>query len=126
MPIIPTPLRENVQTEGLSRTDHEMSTATTRATYSVQSVQAEGLLPFIVNIMEAPMPEKSTSPVFEKYDRSTDPYQHIHSFVNIMAFYSSSDLIWCQVFSLSLKGDALAWFNTLPPHRDNRKQTTFY
>lgn len=38
------------------------------------------------------------------------------SFVSTMAFYSSSDPMWCRAFSLSAKGEALTWFNSLPPN----------
>ncbi|XP_017405448.1 uncharacterized protein LOC108318961 [Vigna angularis] len=33
-----------------------------------------------------------------------------------MAFYTDSDPIMCRAFSLSLKEEALEWYNTLPPN----------
>ncbi|XP_014503259.1 uncharacterized protein LOC106763602 [Vigna radiata var. radiata] len=33
-----------------------------------------------------------------------------------MAFYSKIDLVKCRAFSLSLKGEALEWYYTLPPN----------
>ncbi|XP_014492626.1 uncharacterized protein LOC106755041 [Vigna radiata var. radiata] len=33
-----------------------------------------------------------------------------------MAFYSNSDPVLCRAFSLSLKGEALSWYNALPPN----------
>lgn len=62
------------------------------------------------------MPEKSTLPTFEKYDGSTDLDDHLRSSVNAMAFYSSSDPVMCRVFSPSLKGETLVWYNTLLPN----------
>lgn len=52
---------------------------------------------------------------FEKYDRSTDPNEHLRTFVNTMTFYTASNPVWCRT-SLSLKGETLTWFNTLPPN----------
>ncbi|XP_014490730.1 uncharacterized protein LOC106753435 [Vigna radiata var. radiata] len=49
----------------------------------------------------------------EKYDGSTDPDEHLRSFVGAMTVYSTDNLVWCRVFSLSLKGEALAWFHSL-------------
>ncbi|XP_014521893.1 uncharacterized protein LOC106778447 [Vigna radiata var. radiata] len=73
------------------------------------------LLPFTTAIMQTPLPEKAP-PVLEKYDGSTDPDDHLRIFVNTMAFYTDSDPVMCRAFSLSLKGEALAWYNTLPPN----------
>lgn len=93
-----------------------MNSEIIKVTTSNKTVQAKGLLPFTIIIMEALMSNKSTTLVFEKYDGSTDPDEHLHSFVNIMAFYSSSDPVWCRAFSLLLKGEALAWYKNLPPN----------
>lgn len=48
------------------------------------------------------------------YDGTTDPKAHIKALTNAMAFRTDSDAIWCRAFSLSLKGEALEWFNSLP------------
>lgn len=93
-----------------------MNSEIIKVTTSNKTVQAKGLLPFTIIIMEALMSNKSTTLVFEKYDGSTDPDEHLHSFVNIMAFYSSSDLVCCRAFSLLLKGEALVWYKNLPPN----------
>lgn len=63
----------------------------TKAPILIIIVRVEGLLPFTTTIMDAPMPRKSTSPTFEKYNGSTDLVDHLRSFVNAMAFYSLSD-----------------------------------
>lgn len=49
----------------------------------------EGLHPFTTAMMQAPMPEKKMP-----LGGSTDPDKHLRSFVNTMAFYSSSDTVW--------------------------------
>ncbi|XP_014522255.1 uncharacterized protein LOC106778781 [Vigna radiata var. radiata] len=77
--------------------------------------QAEGLHPFTNNVMGAVMPENKVFPWVEKYGGTSDPVKHLRSFVDAMAVYSSDELVWCRVFSLSLKDEALDWFHSLPP-----------
>lgn len=48
------------------------------------------------------------------YDGTTDLEAHIKSFTNAMAFRTGCDAVWCRAFSLSLEGEALEWFNSLP------------
>ncbi|XP_014523581.1 uncharacterized protein LOC106779884 [Vigna radiata var. radiata] len=50
------------------------------------------------------------------YDDTTDPEAHVKTFTNAIAFQTGSDAIWCRAFSLSLEGEALEWFNSLPPN----------
>ncbi|XP_022637925.1 uncharacterized protein LOC111241862 [Vigna radiata var. radiata] len=76
--------------------------------------QAEGLHPFTANVMGAVMPENKVFPWVEKYGGASDPVKHLRSFVDAMAVYSSDELVWCRVFSLSLKDEALDWFHSLP------------
>lgn len=110
------PSRENDQAGEPSRSGQEANIVAARTTHHVHTVQAEVLLPFIVVVMEAPMLQRKMPPTFKKYNRSTDPNEHLCSFVSTREFYSSSDLVWCRAFSLSLKGETLAWFNNLPPN----------
>lgn len=65
--------------------------------------------------MGAIIPEKKVLPSIEKYGGLKDPTKHLRSFIDAMAVYSSDELVWCKVFSLSLKGEALDWFHSLPP-----------
>ncbi|XP_014517467.1 uncharacterized protein LOC106774959 [Vigna radiata var. radiata] len=73
------------------------------------------LLPFTQAVMQAPMPDRPP-PQIEKFDGTTDPEHHLRNFVDSMAFYSKSDPVKCRAFSLSLKGEALEWYYTLPPN----------
>ncbi|XP_014519762.1 uncharacterized protein LOC106776809 [Vigna radiata var. radiata] len=61
------------------------------------------------------MPERPPPPI-ERFDGTSDPEHHIRNFIDSMAFYSKSDPIKCRAFSLSLKGEALEWYYTLPPN----------
>lgn len=74
---------------------------------------AEGLHPFTVTLMRALMPNNRMLLAIEKYNGSTDLDEHLRSFIDAMVVYASNDLISCKVFSLSLKGEALAWFHSL-------------
>lgn len=77
--------------------------------------QAEGLYPFATQVMRAVIPEKKMLPTMEKYGGATNPVKHLRSFVDAMAVYSPDELVWCRVFSLSLKEETLDWFHSLPP-----------
>ncbi|XP_014511505.1 uncharacterized protein LOC106770195 [Vigna radiata var. radiata] len=61
------------------------------------------------------MPENKVFPWVEKYGGTSDPVKPLRSFVDAMAVYSSDELVWCRVFSLSLRDEALDWFHSLPP-----------
>lgn len=61
------------------------------------------------------MPENKVLPSMEKYGGSTNPIKHLRSFVDVIVVYSSDELVWCRVFSLSLKEEALDWFHSLQP-----------
>lgn len=66
--------------------------------------------------MDVHISEQFVPPQFMIYDGMTDPEAHIKTFTNVMAFRTGSDAIWCRAFSLSLEGEALEWFNSLPPN----------
>ncbi|XP_014522184.1 uncharacterized protein LOC106778710 [Vigna radiata var. radiata] len=61
------------------------------------------------------MPDRPPPPI-ERFDGTSDPEHHIRNFMESMAFYSRSDPVKCRAFSLSLKGEALEWYYTLPPN----------
>ncbi|XP_047150471.1 uncharacterized protein LOC124822506 [Vigna umbellata] len=64
--------------------------------------------------MEEQIPERAFL-VLEKYDGAGDPEEHLRSFVDAMTTYSPNENVWYKVFSLSIKGEALAWFHSLRP-----------
>ncbi|XP_047181876.1 uncharacterized protein LOC124848277 [Vigna umbellata] len=88
--------------------------------------QAEGLHPFTATVMRAPMHENKLLPIMEKYEAITDPEKHLRSFVDVIAIYSLDDSVWCRVFSLSLKDEALDWFHSLQPETADRFATLRY
>ncbi|XP_014523758.1 uncharacterized protein LOC106780037 [Vigna radiata var. radiata] len=81
-------------------------------------------LPFTDAIMRAPMPDRPP-PHVEKFDGTTNPEYRLRNFVDSMAFYTQSDPVKCRAFSLSLRGEALEWYYTLPPNSvDNFRMLT--
>lgn len=61
------------------------------------------------------MPKNKGLLAMERYNGAINPHKHLWSFVDAMAVYSSDDLVWCRVFSLSLKDEGLDWFHSLEP-----------
>ena len=51
----------------------------------------------------------------ECYDGTTDPYEHLDTFLTQANLYTNNDVILCHVFPTSLKGVALTWYSGLPP-----------
>ena len=51
---------------------------------------------------------------FAMYDESSDPYDHMLHFNQVMILNAGDDRLLCKVFPASLKGPALAWFHKLP------------
>lgn len=73
----------------------------------VRPDRVEGLRPFTAAVMRTAMPENKVLPTMETYSGTTDPEKHPQSFMDAMVVYSPDDLVWCRVFSLSIKGIAL-------------------
>ena len=53
-------------------------------------------------------------PAFTTFDGSVDPYDHMLHYNQAMTLNASNDQLLCKVFSVSLRGSALAWFHKLP------------
>ena len=51
---------------------------------------------------------------FSMYDGSSDPYDHMLHFNQVIILSAGNDRLLCKVFPASLKGPALAWFHKLP------------
>ncbi|XP_014497027.1 uncharacterized protein LOC106758609 [Vigna radiata var. radiata] len=71
-------------------------------------------VPFVQAVMDVRISDQFIPPQFKMYDGTGDPEAHVKSFTNAMAFRTGSDAIWCRAFSLSLEGEALEWFNSIP------------
>ncbi|XP_017428541.1 uncharacterized protein LOC108336577 [Vigna angularis] len=109
------------QDEGQARhqgEDHSEADSRRTTNRPVPAGRARTLHPFTTAVMEEQIPERAF-PVLEKYDGSGDPEEHLRSFVNAMTIYSPNENVWCKVFSLSIKGETLAWFHSLRPRTIN-------
>ncbi|XP_014506531.1 uncharacterized protein LOC106766310 [Vigna radiata var. radiata] len=93
----------------------ERVTSTLVTVPAVKEEEAVGQLPFTQAIMDVHISEHFVSPQLSIYDGTIDPNDHIQAFSTRMAFKTGNRAIWCQAFSLSLEGEALEWFNSLPP-----------
>ena len=59
-------------------------------------------------------PRGYTIPKFVMYDGTYDPFDHLMHYWQMMTFDIDNDEFLCKVFSTSLQGTTLAWFNQLP------------
>ena len=66
------------------------------------------------HILSYEPPPDFVIPSFSMYDGSSDPYDHMPHFNQVMILNAGNDRLLCKVFSASLKGPALAWFHKLP------------
>lgn len=94
----------------------EESTMVSRESHMVKTVQLTDMLSFVPTIRNFLISEQFVPLKFKMYDGTTDPEEHLKLFVNQMAFHTTNDVIWWHAFSLSLEGEALEWFNSLPPN----------
>nr|CAN64575.1 hypothetical protein VITISV_003432 [Vitis vinifera] len=55
-------------------------------------------------------------PKFSTYDGTSDPFDHIMHYRQLMTLDIGNDSLLCKVFPASLQGQALSWFHCLPPN----------
>ena len=55
-------------------------------------------------------------PKFSTYDGSSNPFDHIMHYRQLMTLDIGNDALLCKVFPASLQGQALSWFHRLPPN----------
>ncbi|KAJ9678179.1 hypothetical protein PVL29_022921 [Vitis rotundifolia] len=55
-------------------------------------------------------------PKFSTYDGSSDPFNYIMHYRQLMTLDIGNDALLCKVFPASLQGQALSWFHRLPPN----------
>ncbi|RVX22894.1 hypothetical protein CK203_008141 [Vitis vinifera] len=53
-------------------------------------------------------------PKFSAYDGSSDPFDHIMHYRQLMTLDIGNDALLCKVFLVSLQGQTLSWFHRLP------------
>ncbi|XP_062015884.1 uncharacterized protein LOC133732360 [Rosa rugosa] len=75
-----------------------------------------GKSPFTDDILNAAKPRRFTTPVFQKYDGTTDPVDHIKGYKQQMSIETTDEKLMCKIFPSSLTGPASTWFQDLKPH----------
>ncbi|KAL2539831.1 Retrotransposon gag protein [Abeliophyllum distichum] len=71
--------------------------------------------PFFLEVMAVPLPRDFKQSKMEKYDGSSDPVDHIRSFVDLMKLQAIPDAIMCRAFPPMLRQEARDWVATLLP-----------
>ncbi|XP_010243719.1 PREDICTED: uncharacterized protein LOC104587707 [Nelumbo nucifera] len=74
---------------------------------------------FSPDIITEPLPPNFKAPTLERYDKNTDPNDHLESFRALMILYGYSDALTCRTFQATFKGAARRWFSSLPPQSIN-------
>ncbi|RVW24874.1 hypothetical protein CK203_079493 [Vitis vinifera] len=72
--------------------------------------------PFCSQIIHYEPPRGFLVPKFSTYDGSSDPFDHIMHYRQLMTLDIGNDALLCKVFPASLQGQALSWFHRLPPN----------
>ncbi|RVX20873.1 Transposon Ty3-I Gag-Pol polyprotein [Vitis vinifera] len=72
--------------------------------------------PFCYHIIHYEPPRGFLVPKFSTYDGSTDPFDHIMHYRQLMTLDIGNDALLCKVFLASLQEQTLSWFHRLPPN----------
>ena len=80
------------------------------------SRRLDGMLstPFSSSIINYEPSRGFIVPKFSAYDGSSDPFDHIMHYRQLMTLDKGNDALLCKVFPASLQGPALSWFHHLP------------
>ncbi|RVW48163.1 hypothetical protein CK203_084747 [Vitis vinifera] len=71
--------------------------------------------PFYSHIIHYEPPRGFLVPKFSTYDGSSDPFDHIMHYRQLMTLDIGNDALLCKVFSSSLQGQTLSWFHRYLP-----------
>nr|AJE29373.1 putative gag protein [Coffea canephora] len=71
--------------------------------------------PFVPDIENYPLPAKFKIPTMKSYDATTDPEDHLFTFLTQMRLQTAADAVRCKTFPMFLEGKARQWFQGLPP-----------
>nr|CAN81438.1 hypothetical protein VITISV_014972 [Vitis vinifera] len=70
--------------------------------------------PFSSHIIDYEPPREFIVPKFSAYDGSSDPFNHIMHYRQLMTLEIGNDMLLCKVFPANLQDQALSWFHRLP------------
>ena len=97
-------------TFGAAPAPHILTSATVRGLEDMLSS------PLGQHILSYELPRGFVIPSFSMYDGSSNPYDHMLHFNQVMILNAGDDRLLCKVFLTSLKRLALAWLHKIP-HR---------
>ena len=86
-----------------------------RAPVSMDALEQQTESPFTARVLHFPLLANFRMPQIETFDGTKDPIDHLNTYKNKMELHGYQDPIRCRAFAIMLKGQALAWFNRLPP-----------
>ena len=86
-----------------------------RAPDSMDTLVQKTKSPFTAEVLHFLLPAKFKMPQIEAFDGTKDLVDHLNTYKNQMELHGYQDPIRCITFAITLKGPALAWFNSLPP-----------
>ena len=69
---------------------------------------------FSSRIINYEPPQGFIVPKFSTYDGSSDPFDHIMHYRQLMTIDIGNDMLLCKVFPTSLQGQVLSWLHRLP------------
>ena len=69
---------------------------------------------FTAGVLHFPLPAKFRMPQIETFDGTKDSIDHLNTYKNQMELHGYQDPVRCRAFAITLKAQALAWFNRLP------------
>nr|CAN80065.1 hypothetical protein VITISV_035227 [Vitis vinifera] len=72
--------------------------------------------PFCWHIIHYDPPRGFLVPKFSTYDGSSDPFDHIMHYRQLMTLDIGNSALLCKIFPTSLQVQALSWFHRLPPN----------
>ena len=75
--------------------------------------------PFSPHIINYKPSRRFMVPKFMTYDGTSDPFNHIMHYRQLMTLDIRNDALLCKVFPTSLHGQALSWFHRLPKNSMN-------
>ena len=70
--------------------------------------------PFSSRIINYDPPRGFLLPKFSTYNGSSDPFDHIMHYRQLMTLDIGNDALLCKVFPAILQGQALLWFHRIP------------
>lgn len=70
--------------------------------------------PLTQRVRDVPLPRRFHMPQLRMYNGTTNPFDHVHSFITIIDRLAVEAEILCRAFATTLDGSVREWYNRLP------------